>query len=83
MAQLVVRKLENDVKERLQARAARRGVSMEEEVRCLLRQAVMARQPELGGLGSRMASRFAKVGLRAGEVLPLLPGVAAQAASFK
>lgn len=83
MAQFTVRKLDDDVKARLQERAARRGVSMEEEVRCLLRQAVMTRQPEKGGLGSRMASRFAKVGLRSTEVLTGLHGVAARPAPFK
>lgn len=83
MAQFTVRNLEDDVKERLQQRAARRGVSMEEEVRCLLRQAVMTRQPELGGLGSRMASRFAKVGLRSSDALPALHGDAARPAPFK
>ncbi len=83
MAQFTVRNLEDDVKQRLQARAALRGVSMEEEVRCLLRQAVMTRQPEAAGLGSRMASRFAKLGLRSGDSLPELHGVAARPAMFK
>ena len=83
MAQFTVRNLEDDVKQRLQARAARRGVSMEEEVRCLLRQAVMTRQPEAAGLGSRIASRFAKLGLRSDESLPELKGQAARPAAFK
>ena len=76
MAQLTVRKLEEEVKQRLQARAAQRGVSLEEEVRCLLRQAVMTRQPEAAGPGSRIASRFAKLGLRSGESLPECRGTA-------
>ena len=83
MAQFTVRNLEEDVKQRLQARAARRGVSMEEEVRCLLRQAVMTRQPEAAGLGSRMASRFAKLGLRSSDSLSELQGDAARPAAFK
>ncbi len=83
MAQFMVRMLEEDVKARLQERAAQRGVSMEEEVRCLLRQAVMTRQPERVGLGSRIASRFAKVGLRSNEVLADLHGEAARPALFK
>ena len=40
MAQLVVRKLDDDVKERLRQRAARNGHSMEEEVRAILLAAV-------------------------------------------
>jgi plasmid stability protein len=49
MASLSVRKVEPEVYERLQTRAAEHGVSMEEEVRRILRQAVAA--PErLGAL---------------------------------
>ena len=40
MAQIVVRKLEESVKTRLQRRARRNGRSMEEEVRDILRNAV-------------------------------------------
>lgn len=42
MASLSVRKIEDDVYERLRIRAAKRGVSMEEEVRQILRRAVSA-----------------------------------------
>jgi plasmid stability protein len=67
MAQFTVRKLEDDVKARLQAQAARHGVSLEEEVRRILRHAVMARPAPSAGLGSRMAGRFAALGLAADE----------------
>ena len=40
MAQLVVRDIENDVKESLQRRAKEHGHSMEAEVRDILRRAV-------------------------------------------
>ena len=40
MAQLIVRKLEPEVVRKLKLRAARRGVSMEEELRLILRQSV-------------------------------------------
>ena len=40
MAQLVVRNIEDEVKERLVQRARRHGRSMEEEVRVILRDAV-------------------------------------------
>ncbi len=42
MASLSVRKIENEVYEGLRNRAARHGVSMEEEVRRILRRAVAA-----------------------------------------
>ena len=42
MASLSVRKIDDDVYERLRVRAAKRGVSMEEEVRQILRRAVSA-----------------------------------------
>lgn len=42
MASLSVRKIDDDVYERLRLRAARRGVSMEEEAREILRRAVAA-----------------------------------------
>ena len=74
MAQLVVRKLDDDVKERLRQRAARNGRSMEEEVRAILLAAVredfgdreghgidnegLARR---GGLGSEIAALFANI----------------------
>ncbi len=59
MAQLVVRNLEDAVKERLRARAARNGHSMEEEVRDILRSAVMDPKDDRPGLGTRIAARFA------------------------
>jgi antitoxin FitA len=61
MAQLVVRKVDDDVKERLRQRAARHGHSMEEEVRTILREAVMEDAPaeDQRGLGTKIASLFA------------------------
>ena len=46
MAQILVRDIDDDVKERLQRRAARHGRSMEAEVRDILRDSVKV---ELGG----------------------------------
>ncbi len=72
MGQFTVRNLEDDVKDRLKRRAARHGRSMEDEVRQILRNAVKDEdRPELK-LGSRIAARFAKVGLD--EDLPELHG---------
>lgn len=63
MAQILIRRLEEDVKARLQRRARRHGRSTEEEVREILRNAVRdeAQGPEQ--LGSQIAARFAGIGL--------------------
>ncbi len=65
MAQLLVRNLDDDVKARLQLRAARRGRSMEEEARAILRAAADQDETTLpaGGFGTRVATRFAGLGL--------------------
>ena len=77
MAQLVVRNLENTIKERLQRRAKRNGRSMEEEVREILRNAVAEKHLQRG-LGSQIAALNSKYGgldvdipeLRGHEVKP-------------
>jgi plasmid stability protein len=63
MAQLIVRNLEDDVKTRLKRRATRHRRSMEEEVRHILRDAVKNQDQRVAKLGSRIAGRFAKIGL--------------------
>lgn len=80
MAQFTVRNLEEDVKTRLKRRASRRGTSLEEEVRQILRNAVKEESAAKGRLGSRISSRFARVGLT--EDLPELKGRALQPADF-
>lgn len=79
MAQFVVRNVEKEVKARLQRRAARHGRSMEEEVRDILRNAVNE-QDAVGGLGTEIASLFAKVGLE--EDIRELRGYKIKPASF-
>jgi plasmid stability protein len=75
MAQFTVRNIEDDVKARLRRRAVRNGTSLEAEVRDILRMAVLEDDRTAGpGLGSRIAARFAKVGLQ--EPLPELRGQA-------
>ncbi len=57
MAQLIVRRLEAEVVAKLRERAARRGVSTEEEHRQILRQAVLgtrSRRASLKDLLARM-----------------------------
>ena len=80
MAQFVVRNIENEVKARLQRRAARHGRSMEEEVRDILRNAVNEQDGAAGGLGMEIASMFAKVGLD--EDIAELRGYEIKPASF-
>jgi antitoxin FitA len=69
MAQLIVRDLEDDVKTRLQRRATRHGRSLEAEVRDILRNAAKDESAPQGALGSRIASRFAALDLKEGELL--------------
>jgi plasmid stability protein len=72
MAQLLVRHLDDDVKAKLQRRARRHGHSTEEEVREILRNAVREEGGAQSPLGSRIAARFASVGLT--EEIPELRG---------
>jgi plasmid stability protein len=80
MAQFVVRNLEEEVKARLQRRAARHGQSMEEEVRDILRDALKEDDSPTGGLGTEIASLFTKVGLEAD--IPELRGQVIRPATF-
>jgi plasmid stability protein len=72
MAQFVVRDLEDDVKARLQRRAARHGRSLEGEVRDILRDAAKDDSVKSTGLGTRIATRFAHLRLK-GELAALPP----------
>lgn len=80
MAQFIVRNLEDDVKKRLKQRAARRGLSMEEEVRQILRNAVNDEAVPVA-LGSRIAARFNGLGFTAD--LPELRGEEVREARFR
>jgi antitoxin FitA len=74
MAQILVRDIEDDVKERLQRRAARHGHSMEAEIRDILRDVVKEDRLPAGGLGTEIAGLFKGIGLQAGEEIPELHG---------
>jgi len=80
MAQLVVRNLEDHVKAGLKRRARRHGRSTEEEVRDILRNAVKDEDGAREPLGSRLAARFADIGLE--EELTELRGETARPAVF-
>jgi plasmid stability protein len=74
MSQLLIRRIDDDVKERLRRRALRHGRSMEAEVRDILRDVLKSDDAPTTGLGSRLAARFKNIGLRDGEELPELRG---------
>jgi plasmid stability protein len=80
MAQVIVRNLEETVKQGLKYRASRHGRSMDEEVREILRNAVRESAQPPVRLGSRIASRFADVGL--GDEFPEFHGTSAHPADF-
>jgi plasmid stability protein len=61
MASLTIRNLDEELKAKLRVEAALHGNSMEEEVRCILRNTLM-RTPAPKGLGSRIAQRFGAIG---------------------
>ena len=64
MAQLIVRNIEDEVKDRLAARARQHGHSMEQEVRTILREAVDADDREANevDMGTRLSAFFARHG---------------------
>jgi plasmid stability protein len=72
VAQILIRDIETDVKERLQRRAARHGRSMEAEVRDILRDVVKDERVANTGLGTRIADLFDGMGLREGEEIHAL-----------
>jgi len=65
VAQILIRRLDDDVKAALQRRARRHGHSTEQEAREILRNAVQGGEDPHARLGSRIAARFTGVGLDA------------------
>lgn len=76
MAQVIVRRLHEDVKEKLQRRAHRHGRSLEEEICEILRNAVRGEERKRARLGSRIAARFRRIALD--EEIPELLGLGAE-----
>jgi plasmid stability protein len=62
MAQIIVRNLDNDVKELLAINAKLNGHSMEEEVRQILKNSVKTENKK-HGFGTQISNRFKEVGL--------------------
>ena len=82
MAQFTVRNIEEDVKQRLKERALNKGTSLEAEVRNILRAAALGEKGPAGpGLGTRISSRFAKIGLL--KPLPEFKGQTVRPADFE
>jgi antitoxin FitA len=78
LAQIIVRDIEEEVKARLQRRAARNGRSMEAEVRDILRDAAKREQTPERGLGTEIAALFTGIGIKEDERVHELRGFALQ-----
>ena len=63
MSSITVRNIDAELKQRLKEQAARHGVSMEEEVRRILREAVPYRENPPEGLGTAIHNFFKPVAL--------------------
>ncbi len=63
MAQFLVRNLEDDIHQKLRQMAQGHGQSLEEFVRETLRKVALERSGPTIKLGSKIARRFAKIGL--------------------
>ncbi len=81
MAQILVRDLDDDVKGKLRDLARRHGRSTAEEVREILRNAVRKEGAPGQPLGTRLAARFASLGLD--EDIPELRGQPPRPADFE
>jgi plasmid stability protein len=71
MAQLIVRNLDDAVKERLRARAKRNGRSLEAEAREILKEAAEKERARAGsapGFGTRASARFKGIGFTRKEL---------------
>jgi antitoxin FitA len=71
MAQLLVRNLDDDVKDKLKAKAARSKMSLEALVREILLAAALKEEDEVG-FGTAAAALFKGIGLKKHELLPEL-----------
>ena len=70
MSSILIRRVEDTVKNRLKTRASRNGRSMEEEARAILKAALSTEKSSSLDLGKRIHSRFAALG---GVELPEIP----------
>jgi antitoxin FitA len=82
MAQILVRKVDERVKSRLQRRAKRNGRSMEAEVREIINNATLREEAPTGGLGSEMAALFSGSGVYLDEPIKEFRGMKMQIPNF-
>ncbi len=82
MAQLLVRKLEPQVKARIERRARRNGRSMEAEAREILNNASLEEETPEGGLGSEMVALFSGSGIYIDEPIKEFRGMKMQIPNF-
>ena len=68
MAQLIVRNLGEDVRDRLRERARAHNRSMEAEIREILQAAVATGRGEPTGIGTRISDLFTEHGVENGEI---------------
>ena len=61
MAQLLIRRVDESVKQKLRQRARLHGVSMEQEMRTILQDAVRDEEVPEYGLGTRIAALFQNI----------------------
>jgi hypothetical protein len=81
MAQIIVRNLEEEVKNGLRRRASQHGRSVEEEVRDILRNAVKAEGKRQPGLGSEIKKIFQGIGIKQG--IPEWKGTSPKTTDFE
>ena len=83
MAQVVVRKIDEKVKKRLKARAARHGHSMEAEIRDILSEAVAGKSAPKQDLGTFISRHFSGKGIGIDFEIPEWRGEQARPARFR
>lgn len=83
MAQILIRKLDERVKTRIQRRAKRNGRSMEAEAREMLTSASLGEEAPAGGLGSEMVALFSGNGVYLDEPIEEFRGMKMQIPNFE
>lgn len=82
MAQILIRKLDERVKARLERRAKRNGRSMEAEARELLSNATLAEEKPVAGFGTATVALFREAGVYLDEPIKELRGMKMQIPNF-
>jgi len=83
MAQILIRKVDERVKTRIQRRAKRNGRSMEAEAREMLTNASLAEETPTVGFGTASAALFSGSGIYLDEPIKEIRGMRMQIPDFK